>query len=66
MHKMKELREMSKEDLKSLYKNTLNKVYNLNVRASDEGLKTHEFKLHRRTIARILTILNNGEKNGTK
>lgn len=67
MKNVKQIRELNKDELYSLYNSCLKKLFNLKVRSSDEGFKPHEFKLYKKTIARVLTVLNNsGEKNGAK
>lgn len=65
MHKMSEIRALDTKQLKELYITLMNKLYNLNVRDSDQNFKPHEYKLAKKSIARILTCLREqGENNG--
>ena len=65
MYKMSEIRALDTKQLKELYITSLNKLYNLNVRQSDENFKPHEYKLLKKAVARVLTCLREqGENNG--
>ncbi|MCK5214905.1 MAG: 50S ribosomal protein L29 [Candidatus Omnitrophica bacterium] len=65
--KTKELRALSSEDLivkeKSLKKDLFNLKYQRKIGRVE---KPSQFKLIKRDVARILTILNEREKDGTK
>lgn len=66
MHKMSEIRTLDTNHLKELYISLMNKLYNLNVRQSDENFKPHEYKLLKKTIARVLTRLREQGENDDK
>ncbi len=65
--KIKELRVMTPEDLRSKEKSLKKELYELNyLRKIGRVDKPSRFKLIRRDIARILTILNERAKDGKK
>lgn len=52
---MKDINTLDMAGLEKLLSETYAKLFNLNVRQSDENFKPHEYKLFRKTIARVLT-----------
>lgn len=57
--KVEDLRKMSTEELNKEHISLLRESFNLRMRkGTDLSLKSHNFRLIRRAIARILTILN--------
>lgn len=63
MYSMKEIKTKDRADLMSMYEGLLKKLYNLNVRGNDEGFKPHQYKLYKKAIARILTVLNSSRRD---
>jgi large subunit ribosomal protein L29 len=56
--KVEDLRKMSVDELNKEHVSLLRESFNLRMRkGTDASLKSHNFRLIRRTIARILTIL---------
>ena len=65
--KLKELQAMTPEDLRTKEKNLKKELHDLNyMRKIGRVDKPSRFKLIRRDIARILTILNERDKDGKK
>lgn len=65
--KVKEFRVLSNEDLRSKEKNLKKELHELNyLRKIGRVDKPSRFKIIRRDIARILTILTERDKDGTK
>ena len=58
MKDTKALREMNRQDLVNLYTEMRKKLYNLNVATNHEDFKPHQYKLFKKTIARVLTVMN--------
>lgn len=65
--KLKEIRLMTPEDLRTKEKNLKKELHDLNyMRKIGRVDKPSRFKMIRRDIARILTILNERDKDGKK
>ncbi len=65
--KIKELRDLTVEDLSQKEKNLKKEVFELNFHKKYGRVeKPGRFRIIRRTIARIKTILNERKKDGTK
>lgn len=65
--KLKELKVMTPEDLRAKEKNLKKELHDLNyMRKIGRVDKPSRFKMIRRDIARILTILNERDKDGKK
>lgn len=65
MQKTKELRELSTHELQELSLTMRRQKFDLNNarRASQQQVQPHELKHARKTLARILTILGERERN---
>jgi large subunit ribosomal protein L29 len=60
---VKDLRSKSNDELRSEMQSLLREQFNLRMqREMSEGVKTHQFKLVRRGIARVKTILSERER----
>ena len=60
--KAKEIRAKSNDELHTEADSSLRELFNLRMQSGlSEGVKTHQFKLVRRSIARVKTILRERE-----
>jgi len=61
--KIDKIRKMSKSELEKELLSLRRDILNLRIKkASDEGVKTHQFRAARKNIAQIKTILGEGEQ----
>ena len=61
--KAKDLRSKSNDELRSEAESLLREQFNLRMQSGlSEGAKTHQFKLVRRGLARVKTILSERER----
>lgn len=68
MHKPKELRDRSLEELEALYDESCKKLFELQneVKAQKKREKPHEIKHARKDIARLLTIMTEKQDQNPK